>query len=340
MYNLEDNFCFVPGVSPEKLIVVFAAANAKGFTLYRDLERFGDYDKLFIKDPYEVAWYQNGIGAGCDSAEELTQFILSKRRSTSTKVFATGISMGGYASILCAALGNFHAVLAIVPQVRISAGSFRNPKKGTNIYFPELDVLISQRNIDTKFNVLVGLHDYTDMFHLSYLLDKDNVNPIVFVNADHSLPKHIHGTTGLGEVVIQFVEGEDFSFDLPFVRDCSPYKWVDGLRLAMNQYLAGNFEHSLDTIRTALEEYPQWVGGYVFAARLCKELGFTENAEEYWLKSLLLAPHLTESLHQLHFYYARAGKDALAGYFLELYSKIRRAKKGGLQALAEMDGML
>lgn len=340
MSIIEDNFCFVPGNSPEKLIVVFAAANAKGFTLYKDLERFDEFDKLFIKDPFENAWYQNGIGEGCDSAEALTEFILGKRRSPTTKIFATGISMGGYASILCATLGDFYSVLAIVPQVRITNGAFRNPKKGTTIYFPELDTLVDQRKPVTKFNLLVGLHDYTDMYHLSYLAGKSNVAPFVFINGDHSLPKHIHGTTGLGELVIQFVNELELSFDLPFVRDCSSYKWIDGLSTAMNQYFSGFFEGALETIRTTLEEHPQWVGGYVFAARICKELKLQNKAEEYWLKSLLLAPHLTESLHQLHFYYSRLGNGALADYFLELYSKIRRAKKGGLQALAEMDGML
>jgi hypothetical protein len=335
----KDVYKFVAGNNPDKLLVIFSAANASGFTLYKDLAQFNEYDKVFVRDPYLTSWYQSGLGGGISTPDELTQLIIKSCRTKSTQIFATGISMGGYASILCGALGGFKSVLAIAPQVRIRAGLFRNPNRTTNVIYPNLDALLGQSESDAGVYVLVGMHDYTDMYHLSLLSGHNNVKPFIFTNADHSLPKHIHASSGLGRMVNQFVMQEKLDFNLPYSNSLSAIEWKDALYSTMKLYFNRKYAEALGELDNALKSYPDWVGGYVFKARLFKDIGDMPSAESNWLISLEMVPHLTESLHQLHYYYKSVGRDALANYFLTRYSRVRKAKKGSIQALDEMGGM-
>jgi hypothetical protein len=336
----KDVFEFVAGDDPEKLLVIFSAANATGFTLYKDLTKFKGYDKIFIRDPYLTAWYQSGVGGGVSNPDQLTQLIINSCRNKSTQIYAAGISMGGYASILCGLLGRFHGVLAIAPQVRLKAGVFRNPSRNTKIIYPNLDALYNEGEANTSIYILAGMHDYTDMYHLSCLSGGKNVTPFVFTNADHSLPKHIHASSGLGHLVNQFVRQEKLEFSLPYSASISDIPWRDALSSAMTLYYDRKYVAALSELDAALKSYPDWVGGYIFKARLCKDIGEMQSAESNWLISLEIVPHLTESLHQLHYYYKSIGNDALASYFLALYSRVRKVKKGGVKALDEMAGML
>lgn len=336
----KDAFLFVKGESSEKLLVIFSAANARNFSLYKNMEEYKQYDKLFIRDPYLKSWYQNGVGEYAPDPDMLVKRILAHKRSKNTKVYTAGISMGGYAALLFACLGNFEKALAIVPQTRLRNGFFRNPSKGVDIKYPDLSGLLAQ-NMATQFHIFAGFEDYIDMCNVSLLPEQKNIHTYIFPKFDHSLPMVLNKRIGINKLIMKMVAGESLACGLEEQHLNHADTRLPYLQQAMERYLAKDYSGAESIIGEALARFPDWIAGHTFQGRVYFDTKRFNEAEACWIKALDIYPLLTEPNNQLGKLYQDRGELEKAKKYYDQFLKVRPSRKTTIEAaLKELEGMI
>jgi len=159
-----------------KLIIVFTSMNPF-FHALENRDKFEmegvfnsvdlEYDLLFIKDIPAPHWYLLGI----EETKEMIQAIVSKY----SQVVCTGISSGGYASILFGSLFNVDLVIAINPQTY-----FLDLKTNTLLLPPRVEALFSDiPNIEQYYNLKPFMNETTIYYaNGHHNLHNKNTNPV------------------------------------------------------------------------------------------------------------------------------------------------------------------
>ena len=170
-----------------KLIVVFQSFNKKYYTPeyvhHFELEnRFKDYnlncDLLFVKDRIKREWYLGDVSSN-------KKFLNDKVKNYQQVLF-TGISAGGFASILYGSLLNVNLVIAINPQtslIDLSDNKTILPKDVPSILHQRKEYFDLKKfiNTNTKYYLNGWLHNtlrtiLPKSFNDIDIFNKDNIN--------------------------------------------------------------------------------------------------------------------------------------------------------------------
>jgi len=177
------------------------------FILNKTLEKYTNYDKLFIRDLHKT-WYSTGVGDITNNVEENVS-LLKDLIKNYDKIITIGQGSGGYASILYGNLLNVDKVIAFSPQIFIDKKT-KILQKDTrwmekNPFYKNIDqdskyLNLNNINIVSNNIIHVGYNDLDkgDLDAVNYLNNSKNVEIVKYI-----LPESISNTHYLSRYLVE-----------------------------------------------------------------------------------------------------------------------------------------
>lgn len=203
-----DMLCDIKKDKRFPLIIVFGGLYGNiGHNIYEFksfLQSNFDIHFIFVKDRSQ-SWYTNGVYGVGNNIDEVVRHLSNKiKKIKYTKIITTGMSMGGYASLLFGKLLNAENIISFSPQIFIDDKSrkkykdFRYNKeisKIINLKKKKYKNLLLEDFSSVKSNILLVVPENTkiDILHVNLFNKKNKSSRILVIkNQTHtSLMKYL-----------------------------------------------------------------------------------------------------------------------------------------------------
>lgn len=146
---------------------------------------------LFIADK-TTTWHNNL--EVYENTKTYIDYVIEELKPS--KVIFLGLSMGGFAAIIYAAVCRCDIVIAFSPQIDIDPELTGDNdtrydeyvEDVKNFIFPTVEGLF---NDTTTYHVIYGTRNEIDKFHMNKVPNKKNINMIIIKNAWHNVPRYL-----------------------------------------------------------------------------------------------------------------------------------------------------
>jgi hypothetical protein len=185
-------------VADSDTLIVSFGGNLKQFGLIPPFEflrfldtHYPDVNKMFIVDQSQNS-YHSGLKGITNTIDETTAFLREKIRQY-RRVYFLGVSAGGYAAILFGSLLKVTAVIAFIPQTRLSP-----TRPNTDMAYIDVEPYIhpdTQYYLCADNNPSMSLSDCHHMSHCTRLSNHPNVHITLKTNV------HLPDMRNSGELI-------------------------------------------------------------------------------------------------------------------------------------------